>query len=1040
MPPVNKLKTYGAPRKSAMCRSILLHTTSQIQKPSKRKKKFKIQELPRRHGQTLLADDSLQISTEDTFDKLFRQKQSYNKTNGSFGKSDKITDSSDKQFCQQNSNGINESDNKSLTLDKDDFCKLLRHEQIPKINEINHTREKLDNFTETKNIYISRLGEPSSEKIEESIEIERIRRNKDESLSYIEVPKHNNILNTQQSFILSSTPLTFLRSRKNEVVNSTISPISRRLAYDTSEVNLNKEEDKSLNSFQKLSLIDSLKEYSLNFINLRSRKVFYSSSLSLEKSNKKSGSISVEHNCSKMSNYNSHIRETHESPIKERYISICTNNMSECHDGEVVGKNKTDHNDIIENSLLVCRSMNSLQNKIKNVESMEVSQKSGYSYLQYSKLFESPHGKCLNFVTERRKQIELGNNNDKYDNIYVATQQIHNIPLGESYDDKENLPLKYISTPKRNSILSNAKDSIDSRQYRNNFTLQRWDRSGNNEELSLPAQSINTDSYKRNNYSSEMQCSTFHSDASVIYNDKEYTETDHSMNDASLKIQQDALSVRYSFLTNISSSVSVQKKMQSIDKVMDMSVDSLGEKSTGPGECEIKHDDTYEGLSVKLANSTASNISHSFSQLTDVSMQEISEKFSPIKGSKQSANRKHCNDTGKHCNHSNNLSVQDITDDRDNFVAAENSLYKENKLSTNNLTCNNSLCQQSCDLEDVKVIEERNDKCNSGLLEHSICSNVGSFDKRSDKRQLRVNLTKCFSVSDQCCSSNNSNDDESRKSVPIFGEYFIDQKHLVVNITNHYYDNHLPDDTTISDDESADSLSDKSRSIGKIWLDRKQLWINLTNEIYPENLPDNISISFQSEHSSHCRNSVSAAEDSINNKQLVVKLSKAQCITPKETNEQSSVYHNSVSVVEDTVNKKQLVVKLCLSKALCLTPKETSKGQFLEGNSTIYSDSICSQFHGFSVEEQAHIFDNRSSPNGTNNLDNDKVDANKNMSSDSDVIESSFLYPMKIDLTSFKIPEPRKTLKAGKLWRRSFSVYKKQNSCQRSAVGESFMD
>ncbi|XP_028137634.2 MATH and LRR domain-containing protein PFE0570w [Diabrotica virgifera virgifera] len=247
MAPTKKVRTYVNSNTSLVNNSIdafnILFAKNMTKRLLGRKKqKIKIQELPtRRNCESLLNDDSLQISTEDTFDKLLKTKKTPPKLT--------ILESS-------NSNSVNESKvflsspktrrqkaNFSLTNDSNSQQSQLSRLCQPstETNDSNSQQSQLSHLcqpsTETNDSnsqqsQLSRLYQPSTERIEESLEIEIVKKKQPKtSLSYITIPKNKSLMenssnfaaNMQKKLIHCSTPIA---ASKAQIQNYTISPIN----------------------------------------------------------------------------------------------------------------------------------------------------------------------------------------------------------------------------------------------------------------------------------------------------------------------------------------------------------------------------------------------------------------------------------------------------------------------------------------------------------------------------------------------------------------------------------------------------------------------------------------------------------------------------------------------------------------------------------------------------------------------------------------------------------------------------------------------
>nr|CAI5819285.1 unnamed protein product [Callosobruchus analis] len=115
MVPKNKLKTYAGPNKSVINTSVdvfnnLLAKNLSRRGVQKRKRKNLVKELPQRVVHTLLVDDSFHISTEDTFDKLLK-----NRTGGTTSKNASKSSSRSPVWTRSRSRSFSQTGRVSLT-------------------------------------------------------------------------------------------------------------------------------------------------------------------------------------------------------------------------------------------------------------------------------------------------------------------------------------------------------------------------------------------------------------------------------------------------------------------------------------------------------------------------------------------------------------------------------------------------------------------------------------------------------------------------------------------------------------------------------------------------------------------------------------------------------------------------------------------------------------------------------------------------------------------------------------------------------------
>lgn len=276
MGPRKNLKTYSSTSINSSVDAFNLLfaknlTKRIICKKKTGRKKFKIRELPAHRDQTVFKDDSLQVSTEDTFDKLRK-----GCLNGSHKLDNASTSESTTSYVPFSLTRTNHSDNS----------------HSPKITR---SRKRLSASLKNKSDSIlQRFNDPTNETIN-SIEIE-VETNKNmDSLSYIRIPQvksDNNKLSTKYPSIVHSTDdcskmddsftnifsKTFLE--KQHIMSST--PLA--------SLKRNKESKLLLKSFEKIKSWEHVfptdesnssngkmnKSETNAFINLRTRKIYKS--------------------------------------------------------------------------------------------------------------------------------------------------------------------------------------------------------------------------------------------------------------------------------------------------------------------------------------------------------------------------------------------------------------------------------------------------------------------------------------------------------------------------------------------------------------------------------------------------------------------------------------------------------------------------------------------------------------------------------------------------------------------------------------------
>ncbi|CAH1173743.1 unnamed protein product [Phaedon cochleariae] len=243
MAPVNKVRTYGRSNNSVMNNSVNAFnelfakniTKRLIGKNSKNRKNHHIfiKELPPRSTcGTLLANDSLEISTEDTFDKLLRKnKKEVAKPDINISK------------CNTSKSLENAMKSESSFTQISTFYSPIMTRKRKKgasITEMNSKQLMMtDKSKGSSNPYLYRLNAPTIDGIDVSLEIEKVQEQKFEKSSSFLVlsakPKDhthanisiNNIFTRtfrERQFIHSSTPVASQKFQK-KIINHTISPI-----------------------------------------------------------------------------------------------------------------------------------------------------------------------------------------------------------------------------------------------------------------------------------------------------------------------------------------------------------------------------------------------------------------------------------------------------------------------------------------------------------------------------------------------------------------------------------------------------------------------------------------------------------------------------------------------------------------------------------------------------------------------------------------------------------------------------------------------
>nr|XP_023028498.1 uncharacterized protein LOC111516542 isoform X1 [Leptinotarsa decemlineata]XP_023028559.1 uncharacterized protein LOC111516542 isoform X2 [Leptinotarsa decemlineata] len=239
MAPVNKMKTYGRSNSSIVNNSIdafnvlfAKNMTKRLIGRKRKKNMCSIKPLPPRTRSETIFEDSLHVSTEDTFDKLLR---------GNVRKKDKAQSQPEESNISKLL--LNESKSRSVTGSKSFYSPVMTRSRLnaklsksSSIQEISSSVE--NNSNNMTNPYQYRLTEPTVDGIDASLEIESARKNNDSS-SYIIVDKipslftevnssqpiYNNIFTKtfrDKQHIHCSTPITKSRAI---VDNHTMSPI-----------------------------------------------------------------------------------------------------------------------------------------------------------------------------------------------------------------------------------------------------------------------------------------------------------------------------------------------------------------------------------------------------------------------------------------------------------------------------------------------------------------------------------------------------------------------------------------------------------------------------------------------------------------------------------------------------------------------------------------------------------------------------------------------------------------------------------------------
>ncbi|KAG5894090.1 hypothetical protein JTB14_003946 [Gonioctena quinquepunctata] len=243
MAPVNRMRTYRGSNNSvnnSVDAFNVLFAKNMTKRLIGRKKKKKcfIRPLPHRKSRSMLIDDSLQISTEDTFDKLLKgninnKVESQSLTSESFDMSEK-------------SGSIDMSKKgKSITQTSSFYSPIMtRRRKKIQLEETpsSYNLSKSTNLSDNPNPYLFRMKEPTVDRIDVSVEIEGVRKEHNFS-SYVDKdPSLSVIANNTQSVsnvptrnfpdkqIHCSTPLLTLKSQHKNV-NHTISPIQNLSSF-----------------------------------------------------------------------------------------------------------------------------------------------------------------------------------------------------------------------------------------------------------------------------------------------------------------------------------------------------------------------------------------------------------------------------------------------------------------------------------------------------------------------------------------------------------------------------------------------------------------------------------------------------------------------------------------------------------------------------------------------------------------------------------------------------------------------------------------
>ncbi|XP_057657544.1 uncharacterized protein LOC130894639 [Diorhabda carinulata] len=225
MAPSKRIKTYRRSNTSLVNNSVdafnVLFAKNMTKRLLMKKKKFSVKDLPPRNKcESLLGNDSLQISTDDTFDKLLKKSKEKPKEVPT------VNISCDIANAEIVANTTVNKSTRTTRANNSSLCS----------SSLLNTNENIDSVEQT---HLRRLLQPSIEKIEESLEIESARLKPNFSLSYITVPKETNtsaetshlgisatdfIKNLQQEVVTHcSTPIVSSKKKKN--VNKAVSPI-----------------------------------------------------------------------------------------------------------------------------------------------------------------------------------------------------------------------------------------------------------------------------------------------------------------------------------------------------------------------------------------------------------------------------------------------------------------------------------------------------------------------------------------------------------------------------------------------------------------------------------------------------------------------------------------------------------------------------------------------------------------------------------------------------------------------------------------------
>lgn len=273
------MKTYSKPNRSVVNNSLDAGKILFNGIRRKRKKKIQIKDLPvRAIGETFLRQDSFHVSTEDTFDKLMKgnvynpinikshisivnnsdsdASKSIKRVNNFYSpimtrrrkKSASVTEISSSSNIGVKLNKIDDS--KSIKMGSDFYSPIMTRSRKRTTCGVNTTDNSINtNEDNRSDSGIPHFKEPTVEKIDFSLEVEKVRNPVVKSLSYIVIPEveeGENSVGTvsngvnapkadtsfesiftktfcEKQFIHSSTPLLPMTSKK--IVNYTISPI-----------------------------------------------------------------------------------------------------------------------------------------------------------------------------------------------------------------------------------------------------------------------------------------------------------------------------------------------------------------------------------------------------------------------------------------------------------------------------------------------------------------------------------------------------------------------------------------------------------------------------------------------------------------------------------------------------------------------------------------------------------------------------------------------------------------------------------------------